>query len=204
MNTLCTQDQQIEEAIDILIEGELLNRVLNLARQGLSAAMIASMLSLPVTSVAKVLDNPEHTSIQRVAHEDSSLIDALARTIDAEAKGEGTPGKLAVASVIFNRSSGNPFKMLRVVKKPYAFSSWNLGTPARGKGESWEDSVRIAREMASGSFIPTTNANHFYNPKKCSPKWAFVDKDRTKPRPSEQIGNHRFLYIECIEEEFLC
>lgn len=118
--------------------------------------------------------------------DNSSIIEDLARTIYAEAEGETYRGKQAVASVIYNRANGNVSKMVPVVKAKSQFSCWNNGRPARGKGTAWEDSVKIATQLANGTFKAITNHTHYYNPDKANPKWAVGLK-------SERIGNHVFL-----------
>ncbi len=64
-------------------------------------------------------------------------IDVLARTLWGEARGEGSTGMEAVASVILNRVEvakrrghywwGN--KIIQVCQKPYQFSCWNKQDP---------------------------------------------------------------------------
>ena len=50
----------------------------------------------------------------------------------------------------------------------------------------WETAKKIAADMLSGSFTPTTDANMYYAPKKCSPDWA---KELTN---TVMIGSHKF------------
>lgn len=116
-----------------------------------------------------------------------SPLDILARTIYAEAEGEPYEGKKAVASVIYNRAGGDVGKMPYVVTKKYQFSCWNGGTPAKGKGKAWDDCVKLAEELISGNFSPTTKHTHYYNPRKANPTWARNVKDKTV------INNHVFL-----------
>jgi spore germination cell wall hydrolase CwlJ-like protein len=117
-----------------------------------------------------------------------SISDILARTIYAEAEGEIYDGKKAVASVIYNRANGDVGKMVSVVKAKKQFSCWNNGTPSKGHGKAWEDSVKIANELVGGNFIPTTTHTFYYNPDKANPSWA-------KGVQKQKIGNHLFLTI---------
>jgi len=55
----------------------------------------------------------------------SNIVNAVARTIYAEAKGEGEKGQSAVASVIWNRAGGKADKLIGVISKPKQFSCWN-------------------------------------------------------------------------------
>ena len=124
----------------------------------------------------------------------------LARTLYAESKGESYEGKIAVASVIFNRGRGNLNQMIKAIKIPSHFSCWNSMdwnefTIKDFRGRKWEECSKIAEDIINGSFTPTTNANHYYNPKKCNPYWAYLDKAKTKPRPYKRIGNHNFINI---------
>jgi spore germination cell wall hydrolase CwlJ-like protein len=126
-------------------------------------------------------------------------IDIVARTIYAEAQGESSVGKHAVASVIYNRAGGNPEKMEGVVtasdkKNEYhAFSCWNSGTPSQGKGSAWEESVKLAKQMFSGNFSPSIHSKFYYNPRKANPSWAYYDKTKKQRKPFKDIGLHRFL-----------
>lgn len=114
--------------------------------------------------------------------------DKVARTIYAEARGESSEGKKAVASVIWNRAGGDVGKLAKVVTAPKQFSCWNSGTPAAGSGAAWNECVRLAEDLVSGSFTPSGNWNHYFNPKLANPKWA-------KGKTGQDIGNHRFLKL---------
>jgi spore germination cell wall hydrolase CwlJ-like protein len=115
-----------------------------------------------------------------------TTIEILARTIYAEAEGEPYEGKHAVASVIYNRSNGDVNQMVNVVKSRKQFSCWNSGCPTPGKGKAWEDSLKIAKELINGTFKPTVNYTHYYNPSKANPNWGNV-------KDYKMIGRHKFL-----------
>ena len=138
----------------------------------------------------------------------------IARTLYAEARNDGKTGMTAVASVIYNRANGKASDFANVCKKHgyskkakrvvHQFSCWNKMTdeewsqknfkikiPKTVKNSAkaralWETAKKIAADMLSGSFTPTTDANMYYAPKKCSPDWA---KELTG---TVMIGRHKF------------
>lgn len=122
----------------------------------------------------------------------------LAKTLMAEAGGEGLQGMLAAGSVIQNRvANGNYGKGLRgVIMKPGQFSAWNGVTGyAGGKGAidmanitPNEEALQAADMLLSGRYEDQTGgATHYYNPSVVEPKWGQrAGGDWT------QIGNHVF------------
>ena len=138
----------------------------------------------------------------------------IARTLYAEARNDGKTGMTAVASVIYNRADGKASDFANVCKKHgyskkakrvvHQFSCWNRMTdeewsqknfkikiPKTVKNSAkarmlWETAKKIAADMLSGSFTPTTDANMYYAPKKCSPDWA------KKLTNTVMIGSHKF------------
>lgn len=154
---------------------------------GMSVSEAAEKANVNPQTVEKAVNNPK---IVNMAKEEklTDVEDVIARTLYAEAEGESYEGKKAVASVIWNRAKSNIGNIVSVIKKPKQFSCWNSGTPKTGKGQAWKDCVSIAKEMSSGSFTPTTNANHYYNPSLCNPSWA-------KGKKGTDIGHHRFLKL---------
>jgi N-acetylmuramoyl-L-alanine amidase len=139
---------------------------------------IKGISSKPIAQPNKTVPKPQVATL--------STSDAIARTLYAEAEGESLEGKIAVASVIYNRAHGNINKMKSVVTAKWQFSCWNNRTPPKGHGQTWLDCLKITDEMMNGAFTPTTNHTHYYNPVKASPKWANGVK-------SDRIGNHVFL-----------
>lgn len=106
----------------------------------------------------------------------------LARTLMAEAGGEGYDGILAAGAVIANRTqSGNYGDGLRgVIMKPGQFSAWNSVTGyAGGEGGLNMDAIRPSDEVyratdaiLSGNYQdPTGGATHYYNPSVATPAW---------------------------------
>jgi N-acetylmuramoyl-L-alanine amidase len=132
-------------------------------------------------------------------------LDALARTVWGEARGEGSSGMQAVAFVILNRVShaqkmggywwGNT--ILEVCHKPFQFSCWNKEDPNYRKLLSVDEKEDIyfatARRVCARAKLgflkdPTCGATH-YHTRGISPKWA---KDK---KPCALIGKHIFYKL---------
>lgn len=134
-------------------------------------------------------------------------IDTLARTIWAEARGEGIAGMEAVASVIMNRVNldlgrdGKPDwwgeGVEGVCRKPWQFSCWNADDPNLGKlilVKASEDAhfaaaLDIAKRAVAGELIDRTGGATHYHTKTINPKWA----DGQTPRAD--IGRHLFYKL---------
>ncbi len=128
-------------------------------------------------------------------------IDTLARTLWGEARGEGTAGMEAVASVVLNRAViaqekggywwGN--NIIQVCQKPYQFSCWNRSDPNFREvmdvcaGDlHFATALRIAARAVAGVLKdPTGGATH-YHAAGASPCWAKGEK------PLTVIGKHIF------------
>lgn len=120
----------------------------------------------------------------------------LAKTLMAEAGGEGPIGMLAAGSVINNRvKSGNYGDGISgVIMKPGQFSAWN-GVTGYAGGEGGldmesirpsEQAYRIADLLMSGQYSdPTGGATHYYNPNVANPEWG-------RGGDWQRIGNHVF------------
>lgn len=123
----------------------------------------------------------------------------IARTIYAEGRNEPTEGLMAIATVIYNRGNGNVDNMIQAIKNPKQFSCWNKATSSdwtnmkQGKGTNWGTASNIANSIINGTFQPIGSWNHYYNPKLANPYWGYVDKQKTKLRPHNAIGNHIFM-----------
>lgn len=118
----------------------------------------------------------------------TNLVNALARTIFAEAKSEGPEGQSAVASVIWNRAGGKSKNMISVISKPLHFSCWNaykggwtdanytlhIPPDARDTEENkqiWKNCVQLATKLATEEFTSTIgNRNSYMNMKKADKK----------------------------------
>lgn len=122
----------------------------------------------------------------------------LAKTLMAEAGGEGYGGMLAAGAVIDNRreSGGYGDGLEGVIMKPGQFSAWNGVTGyAGGEGalnmstmSPSEDAYAAADAILTGNYEdPTGGATHYYNPNVANPKWGqAAGGDWTA------IGNHVF------------
>ena len=108
----------------------------------------------------------------------------LARTVNAEARGEPYIGQVAVAAVILNRIDDPAFPktVADIVYQPRAFSSVDDGQINLPPSSS---SIRAAQEAINGS-DPSEGAVFFFNPAKTSNKYIWS-------RPQiKQIGSHMF------------
>ncbi|AFQ46394.1 spore cortex-lytic enzyme [Desulfosporosinus meridiei] len=108
----------------------------------------------------------------------------LARTVNAEARGEPYIGQVAVAAVILNRIADPAFPktVADIVYQPRAFSSVDDGQINLAPSAS---AIRAAQEAVNGS-DPSGGALFFFNPAKTSNKYIWS-------RPQiKQIGNHIF------------
>jgi N-acetylmuramoyl-L-alanine amidase len=135
-------------------------------------------------------------------------IDSLARTIWAEARGEGAAGMEAVAHVIINRlakpswwsrgvGGGVPDDTIAAVcRKPWQFSCWNDNDPNRTKLQrvtvadgAFARAWAIARAVLDGDGAmatdPTGGATH-YHVFNIRPQWA------DGATACASIGRHRF------------
>lgn len=141
------------------------------------------------------------------------LRELLAKTLQAEAGGEGYDGMVAAGSVIMNRVNGGGYgEGLRgVIMRPGQFSAWNGVTGyAGGEGaidmdqiRPTADTYRATDNLLSGQYQDRTGgATHYYNPNVANPKWGqqraggnwttignhlfgFADAGRATPRPQQ-------------------
>ncbi len=135
---------------------------------------------------------------------DEIAMDVLARTLWGEARGQGTDGMNAVASVVLNRVHlaqkkgsfwwGN--NIIQVCQKPYQFSCWNRSDPNFRKLQAVTDdnlyfatAVRIARRAVLGQLEDHTLGATHYHADTIKPYWA------KGQRPSIVIGNHIFYVL---------
>lgn len=135
-------------------------------------------------------------------------VDVLARTIWAEARGEGVAGQVAVGRCIRNRveadlgCDGKPDwwgeGYVGVCQAPWQFSCWNKSDPnyayLTGAKAIPETEYARAREaavtaMTSKEPDPTSGATHYYSTTMASPpKWTGHPARRTT-----KIGRHIFF-----------
>ena len=105
-----------------------------------------------------------------------------------EARGEQRSGRIAVASVLWNRAGKQPENIVQVLQS----TNW-LGTPeilnpdlADVRCPVYQESWRIADTMVTGQFESVGKWTHFYNPAKANPDWGY------KLVAKRKIGNHLF------------
>ncbi len=130
--------------------------------------------------------------------------DVLARTLWGEARGEGTEGMEAVASVILNRVKiaedegkfwwGN--NIIQVCQKPYQFSCWNRSDPNFRKLQAVDEkdlyfttAKRISCRAIIGRLEDATYGATHYHTAGTVPYWAKGEQ------PTAVIGNHIFYHI---------
>lgn len=151
-----------------------------------------------------VLDKGERDAMMLEFYQ-GITIDVLARTLWGEARGEGTGGMEAVASVILNRVEiaqkkgsywwGN--NIIQVCQKPYQFSCWNRADPNFRKLQAvdahdlyFATAQRIARRALAGTLKDQTGGATHYHANNVLPYWA---KRKT---PTASIGRHIFYHLE--------
>lgn len=120
----------------------------------------------------------------------TSDIDLMAKVVFCESRGEPYKGKVAVASVILNRSYalGFPKSIREVILQPSAFSCVINNQVQANPDESCYNAVLDALKGED----PTNNALFFYNPKIATCNWMFdINKTNIKT-----IGNHVFFILE--------
>jgi N-acetylmuramoyl-L-alanine amidase len=125
----------------------------------------------------------------------SPELDALARTLWGEARGEGRRGLEAVAAVALNRRALGRWgaDLAAVCRAPWQFSCWNANDPNRAKllAVDARDPVfalclEIAAEALAGRLAdPTGGATH-YHAAGASPRWT------RGLAPCARIGRHVF------------
>ena len=131
-------------------------------------------------------------------------IDVLARTLWGEARGEGSVGMRAVASVVLNRVKfaqkkgkywwGN--NIIQVCQKPYQFSCWNRSDPnfkqlqkIDERSPYFASAVAIAKFAIRGELEDQTGSATHYHALGIDPYWARREK------PSAVIGRHIFYRL---------
>lgn len=124
-------------------------------------------------------------------------LDAMARTVFGEARGEGWQGQLAVGWVIRNRAKiGGWFgsSIYQVCHKPLQFSCWNDSDPNRSliAGIKLETDRYFREAFAAASVILTdarhdlTNGATHYHSRAVAPAWS---KELSKVA---EVGDHFF------------
>lgn len=163
-------------SIDGIFGTNTKNAVIAFQKQkGLTADGIVGEKTLKALGLTQSSGNGQYSN---------SDIDLLARTISAEARGEGYTGQVAVGAVILNRIEHPSFpdSLSGVIYQPGAFSCLNDGQFYQNVSES---AVRAAQDAING-WDPSGGAIYYYNPAKSTNQWIFSRPVITV------IGNHRF------------
>lgn len=192
--------EQLNEGFKKAFGGALAAATLGLSTVGAFADSRGEAIPLPSTMYEKIPDDVGNMSKQLA-------VNIIARTLYAEARGEGNRGIEAVASVIYNRAGGIPKNMPLVCLKYKQFSCWN-GLPdeerdgsgirirapkgtARGKNkEIWKICNEVAIHLMRDLWDSTVkSSNSYYNPQKANPDWGKQLRDPIV------LGNHLFGYL---------
>ena len=126
----------------------------------------------------------------------SDDLDIAARTVWAEARGEGEHGMRAVAHVIINRAAKGGWwgdTLETVCQKPWQFSCWNENDPNREKligldktHPEYVAALKSVSEALVAEDDPTMGSCH-YHTKAVQPDWS------EGKEPVAMIGNHKFF-----------
>lgn len=141
----------------------------------------------------------------------TNVVNALTRTLYAEAKGEGEDGQAAVASVIWNRAGGDHRKLVEVISKPWQFSCWNdkIGTNFwndknykfmipnevfrnNNQRKIWDYCHYLAISLINEEFTSTIGNFNAYLNKNTAKKKALNTWGK---KCNHKLGNHWFGYL---------
>ena len=203
-------------AISSFLPANALAKELGKAKQ--AAAMQGQKFTKDSPQVKKAIANATKENAMVGPMSKANTVNALAQVLWKEARGEGEDGIKAVASVIFNRSGGDPQWMIDVIKMRKQFSclndyigGWTDATyrwfnPSLSQlkdaknQEIWEFCKNIALQLVDKNFKSTIgNRNVYANPAKADKKnvesW-IKDCDL-------QIGKHKFGYRQEYNPSFV-
>lgn len=140
----------------------------------------------------------------------ANIVNAVARTIYAEAKGEGYDGQAAIASVIWNRAGGKAENLVPVISKKKQFSCWNeysggwkdtdykLKVPSpkelsntKSKA-AWENCLKLATKLFNGTFTSTIGNRNSYMNKSTADQ---SNINSWGKKLDKKIGRHHFGYL---------
>ena len=124
----------------------------------------------------------------------------IAACLILEASDQGERGMIAVANVMNNRAGGNPSRIYREVKKPYAFTSLNAASTGRtgnrgyaghvtraSRDPNWRTALRIVDRMYAGTLSDLTKGATHYSLVNEHVSWM------RSMRLTVVIGSHKFL-----------
>lgn len=122
----------------------------------------------------------------------SAQAGVVASTLWLECRGELAEGRMAVASVIWNRAKSRVRTVDQICLQPKQFSCWNERSAdwrpepkTKRERELYEEFLEIERQMRAGTFTPSGSWTH-YHTLKVDPFWSAGMKSKTV------IGNHLF------------
>jgi len=154
-----------------------------------------SVIAKDITESDKDLYKNQLSAIEVFSQNNKSIaisdddIYLMAQVVFAESRSEPYQGKVAVASVILNRtkSPGFPKTIEGVIKQKNAFSCIRNGSISVTPDG---DSMNAVIDALKGS-DPTNQSLFFYNPKIATSKWMKnIQKTNIK-----EIGNHTFFLV---------
>jgi len=120
--------------------------------------------------------------------------EVIAKTLHAEARGEGIEGMRHVMSVIYNRAGGDWNKAKSVCLSPKQFSCWNGTAGAQLRAMKLSDccsgAITLPKAWKGKSFAPTTTARWYHATWLTPPAWA---RDLAQ---LEILGNHIFYGLK--------
>lgn len=129
-------------------------------------------------------------------------IDVMARTMWAEARGEGRAALIAVGHVIRNRAAHPRWwgqSVIGVCKQPWQFSCWNRGDPNLPKllavsasvDHIFAECIELAADIIGGRIPdPTQNSDSYFDTSIPTPVWA------RGIEPVFAVANLRFYRLE--------
>lgn len=183
----------------VLPEKSLFNELMNLPKK---------MLNISTDGFKAAVKNASTSKKSINGMSEANVINAVARTIYAEAKGEGIKGMKAVASVIWNRAGGKNTNFIPVISRRLQFSCWNdysggwvdktysMKVPKEalrpGKNKDiWDVCVRLATMMVNEKFTSSIGNRNSYMNKSTADK---KNVDSWGKLLDLKINNHHFGY----------
>lgn len=118
---------------------------------------------------------------------DNDQVKCLAKNIYFEARGESREGKIAVASVVMNRTKNKrfPSTACAVIHQKNQFS-WVKNRPTVNNASLYEKCLTIAREVYYNKVRDNTAGSLFFHATHVRPSWSHKKSRTTK------IGGHVF------------
>jgi spore germination cell wall hydrolase CwlJ-like protein len=183
----CGWQAQHAEPVSAHPSGPILTESSYRQWSGFEQANIALAELPPEQAVSEQQETTDPAEAQQIdPHPEISAeeLEILAKVIYSEARGEPFEGKVAVGSVVLNRTKSTHFPdtIGDVVFQRGAFTAVKDGQYSL---EPDQEAYEAAIEAVNG-WDPTGDALYYYNPEISTSKWI---RSRT---PTTQIGNHVF------------